>query len=874
MKHRRDFLSRIGAWFIRHTALYEDNIGIVGDFDEEFQEIAHHRGRWAARFWYWGHLLRSLPIFLKDVVYWRIIMISNYLKVAMRTLRKHKGYSFINISGLAIGMTVCILILLWVQSELSFDRYHENADRIHRVIMDANVGGGSLRTPVIMSPAAPALIQDFPEVVNAARLGRPNRAPVQYQTRIYQEDGVGYADNSLFAIFSFPFMKGDPETALLTAYSVVITKAMAEKYFGREDPLGKVIKIGGETDYTVTGIVEDVPLNSHLTFHMLRSFETILKEEPQAVQNWFDIRFYTYIQLDENVDYMDFESKMPALVDKYLGERLTAMGGSLTLELQPLTRIHLYSDFERDLSAGGSISYVYLFSGIAIFILLIAGINFVNLSTARSADRVQEVGMRKTLGAVRSRLVGQFLGESIFYSLLSSGLAVGLVALVLPAFCSLVGRDLSFNFLSAPWLILALLGAALLVGILAGGYPAFFLSSFHPVRVLKGTFRHGSSNRNFRRVLVVLQFAISIALIISTLTVYQQIRFMKTKTLGFNKEQVVVIPGINDAMRESYRSIRSELLAVPGVLDVGASSYVPSRGRLVGGFFPEGFADGQNLTMDYLEVDFDYLPTMGMELVAGRNFDPDLKTDADESLLINETAAKKIGWDDPVGKNFLFQPPPGQEGEAARIKVIGVVKDFHMASLRQKIEPMIIFCDVPSVRIFSVRIAPGNIMAVMGRLGTKWKELAPNRPFDYLFLDESFDSQYRAEERLQGVTLYFSILAVFIGCLGLFGMASFTAEQRTKEIGIRKVMGASASGIVRLLSREFVILVVLANAVAWPAAYIFLNRWLSNFAYRMQIGWVVFAAAGILALLIALLTVSFQALKAALADPITSLRYE
>jgi putative ABC transport system permease protein len=310
------------------------------------------------------------------------------------------------------------------------------------------------------------------------------------------------------------------------------------------------------------------------------------------------------------------------------------------------------------------------------------------------------------------------------------------------------------------------------------------------------------------------------------------------------------------------------------VLDVGASSYVPGRGRLVGGFFPEGIADGQNLTMNYLEVDFDYIPAMGIELAAGRNFDPELKTDANESLLINEAAAKKIGWDDPVGRYFLFQPPPGQEGEAFRMKVIGVAKDFHMASLREEIEPMIIFCQIPSVRVFSVRVAAGDIMGTVGRLEAKWKELAPNRPFDYLFLDESFDSQYRAEERLQGVTLYFSMLAVFIGCLGLFGMASFTAEQRTKEIGIRKVLGASTSGIVRLLSREFVILVVLANAAAWPAAYIFLNSWLSNFAYRMQIGWIVFAAAGVLALLIALLTVSFQALKAALADPIDSLRYE
>jgi putative ABC transport system permease protein len=875
MKQRRNLPPRIGAWFIRHTALYDDNIGIVGDFDEEFQEIARARGRLAARLWYWGHLLRSLPIFIKDIIYWRIIMIKNYLKVAMRTLRKHKGYSFINISGLAIGMAVCILILLWVQSELSFDRYHENADRIHRLILDAEVGGGSLHTAAIMAPAAPAIVQDYPEVISAARLRGPRRQSVQYQNKLFQERLVGIADNSLFRIFSFNFLAGDPQTALEAPYTVVITAAMAQKYFGFNDPLGQVLKIGGEKEYTVTGVVAEMPANSHLRFNMLQSFVTVLNEEPQLKENWFDIRFFTYLLLAENAEPDQFESKLAALVDKHLGEQLKAMQGTLTLSLQPLTRIHLYSDLERDLSSSGNIAYLYLFSGVALFVLLIAGINFVNLSTARSSSRVQEVGMRKTLGAVRGGLVSQFLGESMLYSLLSLFLALGLVSLILPAFRSLVGRDLSLNFLDAPWLALALLGAALLNGLLAGAYPAFFLSSFHPVRVLKGTFRTGRSNRNFRRVLVVTQFAISIALIIGTLMVYQQIRFMKTKQLGFDKEHVVVIPGLNESMRGSYASIRSELLAVPGVVNVGASSYVPGRGHLVGGFFPEGYSDGQSLTMDYLEVDFDYLPTMGIELLAGRNFSAEFATDADESLIINETAAKKIGWQDPVGKNFIFRPPPGQEGEATKVRVIGVVKDFHMASLRQKIEPTIIFCDIPNVNVFSVRTAEGgDVLQTMKRLEKKWKELAPNRPFDYLFLDESFDSQYRAEERVQTITLSFSILAVFIGCLGLFGMASFTAEQRTKEIGIRKVLGASVHGIVRLLSREYVLLVVMANGIAWPAAYLFLNRWLANFAYRIEIEWGIFVAAGVLALLIALLTVSFQALKAALADPIESLHYE
>jgi putative ABC transport system permease protein len=866
--------SRLAGWLIRKTTSYEDKFSIEGDFEEEFHELAQIQGTRRALWWFWKHLFRSLPFFIRDSLYWRHIMLQNYLKVALRNFRRHKGYSFINIFGLALGMAVCILILLWVKDELSFDRFHEKADRIHRVTMDANVGGNRVYAPVIMTPAAPAMVQEFPEVTAAARLGSPNRRSVQYETEIFLEDGVGYTENAFFEIFTFPFVLGDPKTALDTAYSVVITESTAKKYFGEEESLGKVLKIGGDRDFTVTGIVADPPKNSHIDFHMLCSLETVLEEEPQARKNWFDIQFYTYILAAENTDYKELEAKLPPLVDTHLGKVLKAMGGSFKLELQPLTSIHLHSGFERDIAGHGNITYVYLFCGIALFVLLIAGINFVNLSTARSGKRVQEVGMRKTLGAVRGRLIGQFLGESVLYSFLALFIGILLVKLALPAFRSVVNRELSLNFLEMPWLAPLFIVIALLVGVLAGGYPAFFLSSFSPIRMLRGKLSSKASNRNFRRALVVVQFAISIALIICTLIVYQQIQFMKTKQLGFNKEHVVIIPGIDKRIQESYAGIRSQILAIPGVLDVGASSYVPGRGRIVGGFIPEGLADGQNMTMDQLDVDFDYLPTMGIEMAAGRNFSSEMTTDPTETVLINETAARKIGWEDPVGKNFIFQAEQGKSGETFTMRVIGVTKDFHMASLRQKIEPMIIFCTTRNLNVFSVRIAPENITGTMKLIESKWGEIAPNRPFDFLFLDESFDSQYRAEERVRSITLYFSFLAVFIGCLGLFGMASFTAEQRTKEIGIRKILGASVTGIVRLISREFIVLVLLSNVIAWPAAYYFLNQWLQSFAYRMQISWATFLLAGVVAVMIAVLTVSYQALKAALANPVDSLRYE
>jgi putative ABC transport system permease protein len=873
MNRRQSRPPRIAGWILKRAARYEENFAIIGDFDEEFQEVVRERGALRARIWYWWHCLRSLPVFIKDSVYWSFIMLKNYLKIAFRSLKKHKGYSFINISGLAIGMAVCILILMWVLNELSFDLYHEKVDHICRVTMDIELGS-TLHTPVTLTAAGPALVRDFPEVITASRIDPPNRASVKYGDKLFQEARVGYAENAIFDIFTFPFVSGDPRTALEAPYSIVITESMAKKYFGDEDPLGKILRINNEKDFSVTGVVEDVPLNSHFVFNMLCSFQTYLKEGDARDDQWFDVRFFTYLLLDENVDIRKLEQKLPGFIDKYLGEAMKASGGSIRLSLQPLKRIHLHSDFERDMSANSDIAYVYLFSGIAIFVLCIAAINFINLSTARSSTRAQEVGMRKTLGAVRSRLIEQFLGESLIYSMCSMVLAIVLLKLSLPFFNSIIGHNLSVNFVQAPWLILAFLALAVIVGVFAGSYPAFFLSSFQPVFVLKGLLKVGTSNSRFRRVLVVFQFAITIALITGTLIISRQIMFMKNTNLGFDKEHVVVIPGMNESLAKSYLSIRGELLSLPGVIDVGASDLVPSRGHLVGSFLPEGFPDDQQQTMDYINVDPHYIPVLDIEMIAGRNFSEDLATDQDESVLINETAAKKFGWDNAVGKRFVFRPPPGREGETTYVSVIGVVKDFHLQSLRKKIEPLIIFYDPANLFSVSLRLAPENIMYTMDLLKKKWGELDPDRPFNYFFLDDSYDSQYRREERLKNISFYFSFLAIFIGCLGLFGMASFTAEQRTKEIGIRKVLGASVTGIVRLLAREFLLLVIVANLIAWPLAYWAMNRWLQSFAYRAGISPLLFGFSAIIAISIALITVSYQAIRAALSNPVDALRYE
>lgn len=800
-------------------------------------------------------------------------MFRNYLKVAFRNIKRHTGYSLINLVGLAIGMTCCILIMLWVQNELSFDRFHQKADRIYRLCLDANIGS-PLLAPVSMAPAGPAMASEFPEVVSAARINRPERVSIKFEDMTFQEENVGYADNSIFEVFTFPLLKGDPKTALVAPYSVVITEDMAQKYFKDQEPLGKMLRIDDEADFTVTGVMKNIPPNSHLNFNMIRSFETLYRENPQAMESWISVRFYTYLLLADNCDPKLLEEKFPPFVDRLMGNFLNAIGGTVRLFLQPLTEIHLYSNFERDLPSNGDITYVYLFSGIALFVLLIACFNFVNLATARSATRAREVGMRKTLGAGRGKLMLQFLGESVIFSFFSLAIACILLELVLPLFNSLAGRQLSLNYLERPWLIPALAGLALLVGLLAGSYPAFFLSSLRPVRVLKGTGGAIASGSGFRRMLVVAQFVISITLIIGSITIYNQIDFMKNKRLGFDKEHVLIIPGLNQAARQSYPSIRDELAKIPGVTSVGASSLVPGRGRTKSIFFPEGLSENEPQTMDYLTVDPHYLPTMNMEMAQGRNFSSDISTDSTESVIINQATAIKFGWDNPIGKTFRLPNLPGDEGDELIVTVIGVVKDFHIASLHQKIEPQLIFYDLSSINNISVRLAPENITHTVGLLEEEWKKISPDRPFDFYFLDQSFDSQYRAEERLGKISLYFSLLGILIASLGLLGLSSYTTERRIKEIGVRKVLGATEAGIVLLLSKEIVRWVLLANIVAWPVAYWLADRWLGSFAYRINLGWTTFVLAGLVALSIAVITVSFQAVKAALANPVESLRYE
>jgi len=666
-------------------------------------------------------------------------------------------------------------------------------------------------------------------------------------------------------------VKGDPRTALDTAHSVVITEDMAQKYFGSEDPIGKLLNINNQTDYTVMGVMKNLPHNTHFIFNMFCSFETYAQSNRWDMQNWLSINNYTYILLEKGFEYEQLELKLPEMIEKRVGAMLRLAKAEMVLSLQPLTGIHLHSDLMQEISGNSSIVYVYIFSAIALFILVIACINFMNLSTARSSNRAKEVGLRKVLGADRGKIIRQFLSESMLNSIIACILALLLVDLALPLFRSISGIDLRIDYAQNFWLIPGLLGLALFVGLIAGSYPAFFLSAFQPTRVLKGEFKSGKAGTLFRSALVIVQFTISIALIVGTIVVYNQLNYMKNKRLGFQKEQVVVIPISDESTLDTLRPVKQELESHIGIVRVAASSHVPGQTTYVNPFIPEGFTLDQKQYMGELYVDHEFIPTMGIEIVAGRNFSEEFSTDTSQSVIINETAAQKFGWEKPVGKTI------GDLSVSQKIRkytVIGVVKDFHIESLRKKITPLFIGCTTHNFNSLSVRIKAENVQETLSFLESKMRQIDPFRPFDYAFLDDSFDAQYRSEERLSKIFSYFAILAVFIASLGLFGLASFTAEQRTKEIGIRKVLGASLSEIILLLSKEFTKRILIANAIAWPIAYYALRLWLQGFAYRTSLTLIAFVFSAVISMVVAALTISYQAIKTALTNPVESLRYE
>lgn len=814
-------------------------------------------------------------------------MLRNYLTIALRALRKHLGYSLINVAGLAVGLAGCILIALFVWDELSYDRFHEKADRIYRVVRQ----GEDLNTSALL---APTMEDELPEVERAVRISPrwfDEVLVTRGNTSFYEEDFF-FTDPAFFDVFSFPLIRGNPDTALERPFTVILTETMAQKYFGEANPLGQTLSIEGPYgvhDFTVTGVVRDVPHNSHFQFNLLASFATRAETEPQpeSMRSWYHVGDYTYVLLNEENDVAALQAKMPTFYARHHEARLSQIPDEEKPDLtnaytfQPITDIHLYSHLERELEPNSEVRYLYIFSVVALLILLIACINYMTLATARAAHRAREVGVRKVVGATRGQLARQFLGESILLSLLAMVLAAAIVQLSLPAFNQLTGKEISIGVASAPWLGPALLLGGLGIGLLAGSYPALFLSGFRPVHVLKGLTGRSASNAWFRSGLVTLQFAISIGLIAATLIVQHQLDYMKNKRLGLNPEQVLVVStrGKLGTVSQRFGAFKQELLRHPAIAHVSTvNPILPAR--------PDGLRElwvkhprdagspEERQAMpraNGMSVGMDVLKTLDISLVKGRTFRPaDFDSIRAENgftpVLINQTAVRQFGWEEPIGKEFACcrRPTP---------RVVGVVEDFHYQSLKTQIAPLTLMPTWWSRHVL-VRVRTDDLASTIDFVETQWEAIAPDYPFAYTFLDDRFARVYDAEERLAQVFGVFALLAIAIACLGLLGLVAYMASTRTKEIGIRKVLGASVSNVVALLTKDFLRLILVAFIVATPVVHWAMGHWLQDFAYRITLGPSVFLLAGAAALVIALATVSYQAFRAARTDPAEALRYE
>ncbi len=870
MKHKKETPPLLGEKILKIFLPKGESESVVGDYEELYTEIAQTRGKSRAYAWYWIQIMKSIWAGITVHVWWSLTMLKSYLTIALRYLKRHKIYSFINISGLAIGMACCVLILLWINDEIRYDRFHEQTENLYRVVNDLNYGPYSQLTKGTAYPLGSAMKEEIPEVRETVRLLPTRKILVAYGEKKYYEENFYFADPSLFKIFTFPFIKGDPDTALSSPSSVVITQDMASKYFGSQNPVGKTIQTQNQNDYIVTGVIENIPKNSHLQFGFIGSIERAVAMGART--HWSGWLYDTYVLLQSNTSFEEVNAKLEAWIK-------TKGAEESRYYLQPLSDVHMYG-----LQGEGAIRPLSLFSTLALLILIIACINYMNLATARGGTRAKEIGLRKVVGAKKNNILKQFLSESVLFAFFALLISLFLVALFLPVFNQISGKELSMNLVQNKFLFLGILSITLLTGVLSGSYPAFFLSSFEPDRILKGTLsakKIGTSTASIRKGLVVFQFILTIVLIISTTTVFRQMSFIKNQRLGFDKNYLIYTQLRSegnlweryDAQKTwlKYKTLKNELSQNPNILDVSSATCLPfgSMGGEWGQLDWEGKDPEYQLSMNHMAVDAHFLKTFQLEMIEGRFLSDEFPSDA-QNFILNEAAIKATGLDSPVGKRFRLLDKTG--------KITGVIRDFHFAPLHNEIEPLVLHLMPYQYWMYRnyvfVRISADNISQNIASIEKMWDRAIPEYPFEFHFLDDTIDQKYRSEQRLEMILRIFTFLAISISCFGLFGLISFTAEQRTKEIGIRKVLGASVGSVVRLLSKEFVVLVVLANIIAWPVAYYVMTKWLKNFAYRTEIGFVTFLFSGFLALIIAILTVCFQSIKAALANPVDSLRYE
>lgn len=803
-------------------------------------------------------------------------MLKNNFKIALRNILKHKGFSIINISGLAIGIACSILIFLFASYELSYDSFHEKGNRIYRLAVRALIGDTKIRQTYSSAITFTKLLEEFPEIETGVKFLRLGRVPVKIDDRTFYEAKIYAVDSTFYDVFTIPLIHGNPRKALAQPNTIVLSKNTALKYFGRTDIIGSLVTGNfttrtGEKLYKVTGVSENVPNNSHFHYDILVSSTSF----PSYINStgWSNNNFISYIVLQKGNSQKELQAKLMPFTRKYMGEarfdEWVAKGNYWEYYLQPLRDIHLTSDLNGEFEANGNKTYVYIFFAISVIILLIACINFMNLSTAKSSVRAKEVGMRKVVGSQRSKLVWQFLNESILLSFISLGLGIGIVKLLLPFYRDLIGRQIEFHFFDNPFVLPALFLLGIVVGVLSGSYPAFILSSFKPITVLRSRFSESKGGLWIRNALIIFQFSISIFLIISTLVIYNQLKLFQNIKLGFDKEQVLIInnPGI---LTDKVNTFKEVLRNQTGIKDVSGSNTLPGQSFSNIGFGAEGVE--KSFTLNLCVCDQNFLETLKLKLTTGRFFSRDFKTDSAAAIL-NQKAVELLGWENPIGKKIN-----NWGTRRGNFTVIGVIEDYHYESLHQEIRPMALLLSggyyKRTERNISIRLNSENISETIKTIENTWNHFSLNMPFEYSFLDQDYDNLYINEKQTRKLFTIFSFLAIFIACLGLFGLASFIAERKTKEIGIRKVLGASVPGLIGRLGINFTKWVLIANIIAWPVAWFAMNKWLQNFAYKVEIEIVLFIFAGLLSMVIALLTVSYQAVKAAVANPAQALRYE
>ncbi len=885
---RPRWADRLLEWFVA-PHLRED---LQGDLYEIFQKRVQQVGPARAKSEYtWAVLHYLTPYFFKRRkaefpihFFLTSTMLRNYFKIALRNLARQKGYAAITVFGLALGLAVSLLSILYVADEWNYDRFHHQADRIYRINSDLVFSQKEMKGAVAPTPMGATLKHDFPEVEQAVRLGKYGSHLVKSGQTVIREQRVLYADSTVFEVFTLPMVVGNPQKALADPQSVVITQSTARKYFGTDNALNQVLKFDNGELRHVTAVIADIPAQSHFQADFLLP----LHETKDAKANkWGNHIFNTYLLLKSGTNPKSVEAKFEQVLQTYLDPALRRFfqtslaetrkkGNDFSYSLMPLRAVHLYSDREGELSANTPIEYVYFFLLIALFILLIAIFNFINLTTARAAKRAKEVGVRKVMGSARFDLFFQFLSESLLTAFFAASVGIGLVYVLLPYFNELADKQLVFSQLFTASFVIYGVAGTILVGFIAGVYPAIYLSSFAPIKALKGKLWTLPARQSLRGYLVVFQFSLSVLLIIGTLLIHRQLHYIQTKKIGFNKEQVVVVKTPQSTSSE-IMAFKNEVLRLPAVKMGTVSGFLPVKSnRWNDMWYPEGATDEKlSVNLQEWQIDPDYIPTLDMKLVQGRNFLRSRTTDS-TGVIINESAAKRLGYQNPIGKTI-------HKTGGEQLTVIGVVEDFHFESLRTAIAPVALVIngamlgssiEALSLEAVSFRLSAGDMPAVLAAMEKKWKQVAPGRPFDYSFLSNDFEAMYRSEQRSEQLFTAFALIAILIACLGLFGLSAFAAEQRTKEIGIRKVLGASSAGIVTLLSNDFIKPVLVGILIASPIGWYAMNNWLENFAYRIEMEWWIFVLAGILAVGIAFLTVSFQAIKAALMNPVNSLKTE